>query len=93
MSQHQRPVVPWVHKLDQLFFANSNYGRFADHQPTNTSPPPIMLDLPDLSAGRTNKLKSCQLWQSNCLTKLISGGNNSNSVVGIKLLEEMSTLL
>ena len=51
MSQHQRPVVPWVHKLDQLFFANSNYGRFADHQPTNTSPPPIMPDLPDLSAG------------------------------------------
>ena len=49
MSQHQRSAVPWVHKLDQLFFANSNYGRFADHQPTNTSPPPIMLDLPDLS--------------------------------------------
>ena len=42
--------------------------------------------------ARTNKLNSCQLWQSNCLTKLISGSNNSNSVVGIKL-EELSTLL
>ena len=48
-STASAPLGAQVHKLDQLFFANSNYGRFADHQPTNTSRPPIMLDLPDLS--------------------------------------------
>ena len=48
-STASAPLGAQVHKLDQLFFTNSNYGRFADHQPTNTSPPPIMLDLPDLS--------------------------------------------